>query len=245
VDASSLITPTNGVALQIRPATGAASINVVGWLKGPLPPQWVKLVRLGSTFTASYSADGSTWTQIASTNVTMAAGATAGLAVTAHDTASLNTAIFDNVSIVPSINLTGVYQIQNAASGLVLNDQGGSLTNGSKITQWSSVSSDNLRWTFIATSNGYYQINCVRSGLDAVVQSASTAAGAGIIQWTFGASGNDQWKPVLNGDNTYTFFNLHSGLVLGDPGSSTSTSTQMDQEASNGGSNQKWVLILQ
>ena len=36
-----------------------------------------------------------------------------------------------------TLDTTGIYQIQNVASGLVLNQQG-SLTNGSKITQWSS-----------------------------------------------------------------------------------------------------------
>ena len=142
-------------------------------------------------------------------------------------------------------NFNGIYQIQNKASGLVLNNQG-SLTNGSKITQWSSAStSQNLQWTFIPTDSGYYQINSVKSGKDAVVQSASTSAGAGIIQWSFGSAQNDQWKPALNSDGTYTFFNRHSGLVLDDPGSSTSTSTQMEQWTPNGGANQKWNLLQQ
>jgi len=144
-----------------------------------------------------------------------------------------------------NINTNAVYQIQNVASGLVLNNQG-SLTNGSKITQWSSAStSQNLQWRFITAANGYYQVNSVKSGKDAVVQNASTAVGAGIIQWTFGAAGNDLWKPTANSDGSVTFVNLKSGLVLGDPGSSTSTSTQMDQETSNGGSNQKWRLLPQ
>jgi regulation of enolase protein 1 (concanavalin A-like superfamily) len=249
VNAAVLITPTNGVAMEVRSATGTATINVVGWTRGISPPRWVKLTRSGSTFTAAYSADGATWTQFASTNVTMAASTFAGLAVTAHNNAALNTATFDNVSIsAPGgnvIDTSKIYKIQNVASGLVLNNQG-SLTNGSKITQWSATStSSNLNWTFIPTSNGYYQINSVKSGKDAVVQSASTATGAGIIQWTFGSAGNDQWKPVANGDGSYTFFNLHSGLVLADPGASTSTSTQMDQETSNSGSNQRWNLLAQ
>ena len=143
------------------------------------------------------------------------------------------------------IDTTAIYQLQNEASGLVLNNQG-SLTNGSKITQWSSSStSDNLRWTFIPTSNGYYQVNSVKSGRDAVVQGASTATGAKIIQWSFGSSGDDQWQPVANSDGSYTFYNLKSGLVLADPAGSTSTSTQMDQESANGGSNQKWKLLKQ
>src|ERR1043166_6227861 len=142
------------------------------------------------------------------------------------------------------IDTSAEYQLQNLASGLVLNNQG-SLTNGSKITQWSSVASDNLRWTFIPTSGGYYRINSVRSGKDAVVQSASTSQGAGIIQYDFGSAQNDQWLPQHNSDGSYTFVNRHSGLVLEDPGSSTSTSTQMDQWGANGGAKQKWKLIKQ
>ncbi|MDE3100203.1 MAG: DUF1349 domain-containing protein, partial [Verrucomicrobiota bacterium] len=102
VEASVLLTPANGVAMEVRPATSAASINMTGWITGVVPPQWVKIVRSGSTFTGYYSADGSTWTQIASTNLTMASSATAGLAVTSHDTSSLNTSTFDNVSITGS-----------------------------------------------------------------------------------------------------------------------------------------------
>lgn len=98
-EVSVLLTPTNGVAMQIRPATGANSINVTGWITSVQPPQWVKLVRSGDAFTASYSADGSSWTEIATTNVTMASSAIAGLAVTSHDNTQLNTATFDNVSV--------------------------------------------------------------------------------------------------------------------------------------------------
>ena len=142
------------------------------------------------------------------------------------------------------IDTSAKYQLQNEASSLVLNNQG-SLTNGSKITQWDSVSSDNLRWTFVATDSGYYQIRSVKSGKDAVVQSASTSQGAGIIQWSFGSAQNDQWKPVQNSDGSYTLYNRHSGMVMDDPGGSTSKSTQMIQWGANGGSNQKWKLIQQ
>ena len=151
---------------------------------------------------------------------------------------------FTGGTIGNGIDTSAEYQLQNEASSLVLNNQG-RLTNGSAITQWQSISSDNLRWTFIPTDSGYYQINSVKSGLDAVVQSASTSQGAGIIQWSFGSAQNDQWLPQQNSDGSYTFVNRHSGLVLEDPGSSTSTSTQMDQWGSNGGANQKWKLIKQ
>jgi len=141
-------------------------------------------------------------------------------------------------------DLSGVFQIENAASGLVLNNQG-STTNGSAITQWTTTTSSNLDWQLIATTNGYYQINSCKSALDAVVKGASTANGAGIIQWSFGSSGDDQWLPQPNPDGTVTFFNLHSGLVLEDPGSSTNKTTQMDQYSANGGNNQRWILLPQ
>ncbi len=141
-----------------------------------------------------------------------------------------------------SPSFSGTWELKNASSGLVLNNQG-YLTNGSAITQWKEEANANLEWTFIATSNGYYQINSVKSGLDAVVQSASTANGAGIIQWTFGSSGDDQWLPVENSNGTYTFFNRNSGKVLEDPDFSTNEDTQMDQWTINGGANQQWNLV--
>ncbi len=167
-----------------------------------------------------------------------------------HSDADTADITFSNVVLyaggsASGIDTSAIYQIQNEASGLVLNNQG-SLSNGSQITQWSPAStSQNLQWTFIPTDSGYYQINSVKSGLDAVVQSASTSQGAGIIQWNFGSAQNDQWLPQQNSDGSYTFVNRHSGLVLEDPGSSTSTSTQMDQWGSNGGANQKWILNKQ
>jgi regulation of enolase protein 1 (concanavalin A-like superfamily) len=99
VEASVLLTPTNGVAMEVRPTTGAATINVTGWVTGAVPPSWVRLTRSGNTFTAFSSSNGTSWTQLGSTNVTMSAGVTAGLAVTSHDNTKLNTATFDNVTL--------------------------------------------------------------------------------------------------------------------------------------------------
>jgi hypothetical protein len=239
VYAAILLTPTNGVSMEVRFTTGANAVNLSGWVTGPEPAYWLKLVRASTNFTGYSSPDGATWTQIATTNVTMATNVTAGLAVTAHSNSDLNTATFDNFT-----SFTGEYQLQNVASGLVLNNQG-STTNGSPITQWTTTVSSNLDWTFIGTTNGYFQINSVRSGKDVVVQGAATTNGAGIVQWSYGASGDDQWKPVLNSDGSYTFYNLHSSLVLSDPNSSTNKTTQMDQETTSGGNNQEWKLIQQ
>lgn len=99
IETSVLLTPTNGVAMELRSTTGAATANITGWVRNVTSPAWLKLTRNGNTFTGYYSADGSTWTQLASTNATMNASTKAGLAVTSHDNTQNNTATFDNVSV--------------------------------------------------------------------------------------------------------------------------------------------------
>jgi len=85
--------------MEVRATTGASTVNLSGWVKPVLPPTWVKLTRSGSTFTGSYSADGVTWTQLATTNVTMSATVKVGLSVTSHSNAESNAATFQNVNI--------------------------------------------------------------------------------------------------------------------------------------------------
>ena len=92
------ITPSNGVSMQVRTATGVASVDLARQA-GFVAPYWVKIVRSGSTFSGYSSADGTTWTLVGSTNLTMATAATAGLAVCAHDNTQLNTSTFDSVTM--------------------------------------------------------------------------------------------------------------------------------------------------
>src|SRR5581483_1102285 len=90
------VTPSNGVSMQFRSATGSNAVDL-GRISGPAAPYWVRLVRSGNTYTGYSSADGATWTQVAATNFTLATNILAGLAVCAHDNTALNTSTFDNV----------------------------------------------------------------------------------------------------------------------------------------------------
>ncbi|MGA9875491.1 MAG: hypothetical protein WBQ21_06760, partial [Solirubrobacteraceae bacterium] len=98
--ASALITPGNGVTFRYRlSASGATAQTIVTGITAPV---WVRLSRSGSSFTASYSSDGMTWTQIGSAQtIGMKVNVLAGLAVTAHNDALSNTASLRNVLIVP------------------------------------------------------------------------------------------------------------------------------------------------
>ena len=92
-----VVTPGNGVNFQWRSDSGGACIGAE--VTGVTPPVWVMLTRSGDSFTGFYSLDGNIWVQIGTAEtVNMGTPALAGLVVTAHNNADLNTATFANVS---------------------------------------------------------------------------------------------------------------------------------------------------
>lgn len=62
-------------------------------------PHWVRLSRVGDTFTSSESADGLSWNVMETWTVSMADDVYIGIAVTSHDEDALTTAVFDNVNV--------------------------------------------------------------------------------------------------------------------------------------------------
>jgi regulation of enolase protein 1 (concanavalin A-like superfamily) len=93
------ITPGNGVTFVRRNGTGAASTSLN--TAGITAPQWVRVQRTGNTFTAFFSPDGSAWTTIGSTNITMSTSVFIGLPVCSHADGTNCTATFDNVTALP------------------------------------------------------------------------------------------------------------------------------------------------
>ncbi len=98
--AFAMVTPTSGVGFQRRTTTGGASAHTAG--SRSAAPRWLRLVRNGTTITASESADGVAWTQLGSTSWPMGSILYVGLAVTSHAGMTPSTAVFDNVQIIPS-----------------------------------------------------------------------------------------------------------------------------------------------
>ncbi|HLV99503.1 MAG TPA: PQQ-binding-like beta-propeller repeat protein [Ktedonobacterales bacterium] len=93
------VTPGNGIAVQYRPASGASAVMIVG-LAGTAPA-YLEVARSGNTFTAYTSTNGTAWTPIAGSSVTLSiSGAMlAGLTVTSHNVTALSTVTFDTVNI--------------------------------------------------------------------------------------------------------------------------------------------------
>jgi hypothetical protein len=113
-----VVTPGSGISFQRRPGTGQTS---VGTTTGSITaPYWVKIVRdLSGNFTASSSADGSTWTmQGAFEIIPMGANVYIGLAVTSHDATLACQAVISNITTTG--NVTG--QWANQDIGIASND---------------------------------------------------------------------------------------------------------------------------
>ncbi len=94
-----VVTPSNGILYQYRTATGVGSSSVKA--STLTAPYWVRVTRVGNTFTGYHSADGVTWTQVSATSITMGSVVEIGLAVTSHNNATTCTAVFDNVTVAP------------------------------------------------------------------------------------------------------------------------------------------------
>jgi regulation of enolase protein 1 (concanavalin A-like superfamily) len=85
---------------QRRRTSGGSTFGTIVTSKSSAPG-WIRLDRAGDTFTGYMSADGVTWTYIASDTIPMAATVYAGLGVTSASLTGVSPATFSNVSFVP------------------------------------------------------------------------------------------------------------------------------------------------
>ena len=94
------ISASGGAQFEYRSSTGA-SATISKSVSGVTAPYWVGLVRSGSTFSASISPDGSTWTSLGSIDVTMTKSAFIGLPICSRQSGVLATGTLDNVTVSP------------------------------------------------------------------------------------------------------------------------------------------------
>lgn len=123
-----------------RASTGASATEQGSGIYHGLP-YWVKVVRSGSTFSASASPDGATWTQLGSNQtITMAQNVYIGLGVSSQNNSSLATATFDSVSINSAASPAPVITSVSPSAGsvgsqAVISGSGfGATQNGSLVT---------------------------------------------------------------------------------------------------------------
>ena len=92
-----LVSVAKGYAFQRRTAFNNESHSTAGG--GGAAPGYVRLVRRGSTFTAYTSSNGSSWTSVGSSTISMASTIYVGLAVTSHRDPALASATFASIKL--------------------------------------------------------------------------------------------------------------------------------------------------
>ena len=93
-------TGTGAYRWSRRTAAGAKS-TVSNHGNGTLPNVWVRVTRVGNTFTSFTSANGTTWTSVGSVTMTLNTNCFVGLYVASGSNTTLNTSRFVNVSVTP------------------------------------------------------------------------------------------------------------------------------------------------
>lgn len=88
--------PTNRAFEQHRSSPNAYTYRAT---TPATAPRWVRLVRNGNVFKAYISSNGNTWTLVRQFTMSMYSNYYIGLAVTARNNSTLNTSVFDNVSV--------------------------------------------------------------------------------------------------------------------------------------------------
>jgi autotransporter-associated beta strand protein len=100
MEAGIWVTPSSGIIFTYRKTTGATTSTSSS--TGKTAPYWVKITRVGNSFAGYYSTNGTSWTQLGSTQtISMGTSATIGLGVTSNVAGTLCTSKIDNVTATP------------------------------------------------------------------------------------------------------------------------------------------------
>ena len=109
-----IVSYSSGVSFGWRQQTAGTCGSVSQ--AGVAAPQWVKLTRTGDAFTAQYSADAKTWTDVkntdgtvVSTTIAMTGPVYIGLCVTSHNQTAVTTAVLSGAATTG--NVTGSWQV--------------------------------------------------------------------------------------------------------------------------------------
>jgi len=92
------VRPTGDLEFMVRTNAGDSTTFLAGATIAM--PVWLRLSRSGTSITATYSTDGSTWIVLATTSVALPASASAGIVVSSHDASTAATATFRGLSVL-------------------------------------------------------------------------------------------------------------------------------------------------
>ncbi|MFD8008803.1 RICIN domain-containing protein [Streptomyces sp. NPDC058955] len=136
------------------------------------------------------------------------------------------------------------YRLVSVRSGKVLDVNGFSTADGTRIHQWTDQNTANQQWRLRSTGNGYYELVNRNSGKVLGIAGGSTAQSAAAEQQTDSSSASQEWRiDDVSGSDAVTFTSRASGLVLDVHGASTADGAAIIQYSGKGSTNQQWKLV--
>ncbi|MFF8279618.1 RICIN domain-containing protein [Streptomyces lateritius] len=136
------------------------------------------------------------------------------------------------------------YRLVSVHSGKVLDVNGFSTADGTRVQQWTDQNTANQQWRLRPTGDGYYELVNRNSGKVLGIAGDSTAEMAVAEQQTDSSSTSQEWRiDKVSGSDAVTFTSRRSGRVLDVFGGSTADGAAVIQFHGKGGTNQQWKLV--
>ncbi|GGU01740.1 RICIN domain-containing protein [Streptomyces lateritius] len=136
------------------------------------------------------------------------------------------------------------YRLVSVHSGKVLDVNGFSTADGTRIQQWTDQNTANQQWRLRPTGDGYYELVNRNSGKVLGIAGDSTAEKAVTEQQTDSSSTSQEWRiDGVSGSEAVTFTSRRSGRVLDVSGGSTADGAAVIQFHGKGSTNQQWKLV--
>ncbi|WP_030709150.1 RICIN domain-containing protein [Streptomyces sp. NRRL F-2580] len=136
------------------------------------------------------------------------------------------------------------YRLVSVRSGKVLDVNGFSTADGTRIQQWTDQNTANQQWKLRAAGDGYYELVNRNSGKVLGIAGDSTAQATAAEQQTDSSSTSQEWRiDDVSGSDAVTFTSRRSGRVLDVSGESTADGAAVIQYQGKGSTNQQWKLV--
>ncbi len=175
------IKPGGQVELITRASTGAAAASIASAVPGGIP-LWLRLGRVSNGFTASYSSNGTDWTQLGTATLALGNSVLLGLATTSHNTRRAAYASFDNISLTGALGETAPsYNALPSPANLTVVPAAGA--NTSLVLNWADVE----RESGYAVERSVDGVNFVRLGasIPSNVTSYTDGLPFGSMRWWY------------------------------------------------------------
>ncbi|OAR22968.1 carbohydrate-binding protein [Streptomyces sp. ERV7] len=143
-----------------------------------------------------------------------------------------------------TVDGSAYYRLVSVRSGKVVDVNGFSTADGTRIQQWTDQSTVNQQWRLRPTGDGYYELVNRNSGKVLGIAGGSTAQSAAAEQQTDSSSASQEWRiDDVSGSGAVTFTSRKSGQVLDVSGGSTAQGAAIIQYPGRGSTNQHWRLV--